>query len=485
MVNDLTNGERFPLMKIPNQKKQQKSAFEEKCDSLKEGVLSVYHFFKWYSSRIKSKEDLSRAVMFLEDIFLKILMDIKDIDQERSKILRYENTNDIVKTIQSLHQNAMFLHDKIDKWSGKQLEKRADAMRQDMVEDFHKMAEWLRERYSKDKEQVKELVNDLRLTYPEEWFELVGDSFKEHANMVVMGLMLLAIPSHSNSADSEFGTLFDCTMDEYQKSKVWKSAFANWNEQLEDEIEVSDLVEPNKKLKFFRKGLKILNEKEQALLGDFGIAHTNIRNADDKATMGSRIYEHLNSEEEEDNARMETSDLQEYFSYVAQKQYLNEEIDKIKRQFFTTATQKKEDKTQKRRLFKKSVDEGILAECFKEVYDRFFEPKNVEKTERNVLTLIINLFIIAEKKDYFFNSSKPEMKTFFCFCTEKALFQPTPTARTFHNWMSKKKFIDFREKIRQKKLTITDYQSTIYEDYQKIFGIFRGTKKYIEIQDKK
>lgn len=481
------NRENFPLMKMPKQKNLM-SAFDEKCNDLEECVSTVYNLLIWCGFKIKSSSNELRATVFLESVFLQVLMDIKDVSEMRGQLLRNERTDMFKVLLLKLNDNIRTAHKHVSQWhrvlDGEEPTACANAMRQDVVEKFREVVEWLEEQTQnfQVKEQIEKLADELQLNYKMKQFGWTGDGFDAHTNMVVNGLMLLTIPSHSNSADNEFETLFDNTMDELQKNKAWKRAFATWKGQLEDEIELCELVEDKEKLKFFKKGRKILDQREQELLEKFDIAHINICNADDKAMMGRQIYKYLNSDDEEDNAPMGTAELQEYFSYVAQKQYLTEEIDKMN----TAAAQKKEDKTQKRRLFKKEVDESLLAECFKEVYDRFFEPKNVKKTERNVLTLMINLFIIAEKEDYFFNSSKPEIKTFFCFCKDMALFQPTNDQRTLRNWLSKKNFIDFREKIRQKKtLMPTDIQSTIYEDFQDIFALFRRTKKYAEIKDKK
>ena len=211
--------------------------------------------------------------------------------------------------------------------------------------------------------------------------------------------------------------------------------------------------------------------------------HDNIRNASDKATMGSRIYEHLNSSDEESNVRMETADLQEYFSYVAQKQYLNEEIDKIKRPLFTATAQKKEGKSQKRRLFRQEVDESLLAECFNEVYVRFFVKKNVAKMQKpydDVLTLMIYLFIIAEKEGYFFNQ---DMGPFFRFCTTTAQFQPTKAERTFRNRLNNE-FATFREAALKNFHHQKNISKKAIDDYQKVLGIFHLTKKYMEMRKK-
>ena len=482
------NRENFPLMKMPKQKNLM-SAFDEKCSDLEMCVSTVYSFLIWCSSRTKSRNDELRVTVFLESVFLQALMDIKDVSEMRGQLLHNERTGMFKVLLLMMNDNIRTARKYVSQWhrllDGEEPTACANAMRQDVVEKFREVAEWLKEQMQNPqiKERVERLADELQLNYDMKCFGWTGDSFKAHANMVLNGLMLLTIPSLSNIAENEFVPVFDNTMDELQKNKAWKRAFEAWKRKLAEEFDLSDLVEDKEKLKFFKKGWKILDEKEQELLEKFGIVHDNIRNANDRATMGSRIYEHLNSDDEEDNVRMETADLQEYFSYVAQKQYLNEEIDKIKRQFFTTATQKKEDEAQKRRLFKKEVDDGLLAECFNEVYVNFFVQKNVEKMKghyRDVLTLMIYLFIIAEKEGYFF---KPEMRPFFRFCTDKAQFQPTKDERTFRNRLNKE-FKAFRETALKNFPMKKDIESLEFKDYRKILGIFHDTKKYDEMRDK-
>lgn len=482
------NRENFPLMKMPKQKNLM-SAFDEKCNDLEECVSAVYNLLIWCGFKIKSSSNELRATVFLESVFLQILMNIKDVCQMRGQLLRNEKTDMFKDLLLMLNDNIRTVRKYVSQWhrllDGEEPTACANAMREDMVEGFREVAEWLEEqaRNPQIRERIEKLADELQLNYSTKCFGWTGDGFKAHANMVMNGLMLLTIPSLSNVPENEFGQVFDNTMDEFQKNKAWQRAFEAWKRKLTEEFDLRDLVEDKDKLEFFKKGRKILDEQEQELLEKFGIMHDNIRNASDRSTMGSRIYEHLNSDDEEDNARMGTADLQEYFSYVAQKQYLNEEIDKIKRPLFSATAQKKEGKPQKRRLFKQEVDESLLAECFNEVYVRFFVKKNVEKMQGqydDVLTLMIYLFIIAEKEGYFFNQ---DMGPFFRFCTNTAQFQPAKTERTFRNHLNDE-FAAFREAALKNFHNQKNISKKAIDDYHKVLGIFHETKKYVEMRKK-
>jgi len=68
----------FPFMKMPKLKSST-SDFDEKCADLEDCISKVYNFFIWYGSRTKSRHDELRSILFLECLFLQILVDIKDI----------------------------------------------------------------------------------------------------------------------------------------------------------------------------------------------------------------------------------------------------------------------------------------------------------------------------------------------------------------------------------------------------------------------
>lgn len=222
----------FPFMKMPKLKSST-SDFDEKCADLEYCILKVYNFFIWYGSRTKSRYDELRSILFLECLFLQILVDIKDIFSMRGKQLYDERTNKFKGLLVLLNENMRMGSHFIRRSNNCLMEELNSKtsyiaiMRWDVVEGFRNLSPWLRFEIEKpvNKERCRMLADELGLIYQMKLFGCVGDSFEQHTNMVLNGLMLLAIPSMPDTLSDDFCTLFDNSIAELKDSKSWKWSF--------------------------------------------------------------------------------------------------------------------------------------------------------------------------------------------------------------------------------------------------------------------
>lgn len=481
--NDQSLEGNYPFMKMPK-RDVPTSDFEEKCADLMECILLVYHFFMWYGSLNKNQRDELRSIIFLEGLFLQMLVDIKDICQMRGKKLCYE-FNDKFKDVLVELNNRMRKGTQYIRKSNKCLvselnseTSRMDSLRQDVVEGFRALSGWLRNELTQppNRQRAEELADELELSYDMRQFGCIGDSFEQHTNMVMNGLMLLACPSMPCTQTDAYCELFDNSVAELLCNKSWKYALDSWKRKIVKAYELRDIVEDKDKVVFLKKLWAAIDAEEQSFLDVFGIVADNTRSVSEKATMGFRIYEHLNVDSFDEAPRMTIDDLHHYLLFVIQKQYLDDEIDRLKPKH--NQSDKKSKK--KRRLFKPNVDIGHLKECLNEVYYRFClvnekDRETLDGEYNDLLTIIVYLYIICESEGYFENADKGP---FFKFCTEKVGFVTEKTDRTFRNRFDqlenvyKKYCLKGSNKLSEK----------TEDDFQKVLRIFRGKSNYEKLR---
>ena len=477
--NDQNKKGQYPFMKMPKWEVST-SDFEEKLADLGYFILQqVYPFFMWYGSITKSRKDEIRSILFLEGLFLQMLVFIKDIFQMRGKKL----CNEYAYKFKDILTEKMRKGTKYIRLSNHCLEEELNSetscvafMRQDVVSGFRELSGWLQDELQKPgtKERMEALADELGLNYDMRMYGCFGDNFEQHTNMVLNGLMLMSLPSMPDTQTEDFCRLFDNSIAEMQASRAVKWAFESWKKKIGKEYDLNDIMEDKDKVVYLKKIWKAVDEQEQAFLDGFGIVADNTRSTTEKATMAFRIYHNLNMDEVEDSPRMETADLQQYLLFVIQKQYLDEEIDRLKPKPLS------KKKAAKRNLFKLYVDLEHLKACLNEVYNRFYivDDKDKAKLEgdfNDLMTIMVYLYIICEMEGLFENADRGP---FFKFCTEEVGFETDKTDRTFRNRFKELKKV--HEKYCEKpSLRLNE---KIENDFQRVLRIFRGKINYDKLR---
>ena len=235
---------------------------------------------------------------------------------------------------------------------------------------------------------------------------------------------------------------------------------------------------------YLKKIWKALDEQERELLRGYGIVADLTRSPKERATMGFRIYNHLNADTLDGAPCMSANDLQQYFLYGVQKQWIDDEIDRLKPPFAFGKMPSLQIKKVKKmyRLFKPNVNLTWMKDSLNEVYCRFQvygEKETLMGKHNDLMTLMVYLYIICEMEGFFEDAYKHVNKVpFFKFCTEEAQFYTTKDNRTFRNRF------DHVEDV-YKKFCLHGSQKldeTVEKDFQKVLRIFHGTKFYEKLK---
>ena len=480
--NDQNKKGQYPLMRMPR-REVSTSEFEEKLADLDCFILQqVYPFFMWYGSITKSRNDDIRSILFLDGLFLQMLVSIRDISQMRGKKLCNENAYKFKDILTELNEK-MRKGTQYIRRSNHCLEEELNSetscvafMRQDVVSGFRELSGWLQEELQKpgNKERVEALADELGLNYDMRMYGCFGDNFEQHTNMVLNGLMLLSLPSMPEKQTEDFCKLFDNSIAEMLANRSVKWASESWKKKISKEYDLNDIVEDKDKVVYLKKIWKAVDEQGQAFLDGFGIVADNTRSTTEKTTMAFRIYHNLNMDEVEDYPRMEMADLQQYLLFVIQKQYLDEEIDRLK------PKPPSKNKPAKRNLFKQNVDQEHLKACLNDVYNRFYtvDEKDKAKLEgkpNDILAVMVYLYIICEMEGYFENADKGP---FFKFCKEEVGFTTYKTDRTFRN-----RFDDLEDVYRKYCLKgSSKLEKETENDFLQVLRIFHGKPDYEKLR---
>ncbi len=478
--NDQNKRGNYPLMKMPR-RDVPTSGFEERFAELNGFILQhVYPFFMWYGSITKSHNDEVRSILFLEGLFLQMLTFIRGIFEKRGKKLCNEHASqfkDILTELnEKMRKGTKFIH-----LSNRCLQDElnteascAAAMRQDVVAGFRDLSGWLHEELHRpgNRERAEALADELGLNYNMSQYGCIGDSFEQHTNMVLNGLMLLAMPLMPDTLTEDYSRLFDNSIAEMQANRSVKWAFESWRKKIEKEYELNSIVEDHNKVVYLKDLWKVVDEQEQTFLDGFGIVADNTRSVAERATMGFRIYEHLNADTFDNAPCMTSNDLRQYLLYVIQKQFLDDEIDRLK------PPPPGRKKGNNRRLFKQKVDQRHLVACMSEVYNRFYIVKDKVKLEgryNDLMAVIVYLYIICDMEGYFENADKVP---FFEFCKEKAGFVTDKTDRTFRN-----RFDQLDDVYKKYCLKGSNkLQEATENDFLKVMRIFHGKVNYEKLR---
>lgn len=486
--NDQSQGGNYPFMKMPR-REVSTSDFEEKCKDLIRLILQVYDFFMWYGSLDKGQRDELRSILFLEGLFLQMLLSIKDICLMRGKKLCYEFSDKfkelLVQINKRMRKGTQYIR-KSNQCLMEELKSETShvtAMRKDVVEGFRNLSGWLHSELAQppNKQFAEKLVDESDLLYDMRLYGCIGDSFEQHTNMVMNGLMLLACSSMPDTQSGDYRALFDNSIAELHGNRSWKNAMDSWKRRITKAYDLRDIVEDKDKVVFLKKIWAELDRKEQELLDRFGIDAENTRYESERATMGFRIYRNLNMDEQEGFPRMEITDLQQYLLFVIQKQYLDDEIARLKPTPVVKTIQKPaNEKKKSRRLFKQNVDLKHLKACMNEVYCSFclVDDKDKFKLEgkhNDPLTIMVYLYIICAMEGYFENADKGP---FYKFCTEEVGFEAEKTDRTFRN-----RFDQLQDVYRKYYLkSRNQLEEETENDFQKVLRIFRGKINYDKLR---
>ena len=491
MSNDQKARGYYPFMRMPKQKPTT-SDFKKKCDDLRECIQKAYPFFMWYGSIIKSRGSELRSILFLESLFLQILENIKEIFMMRGKILCDECT-DMFKGLLVELNNEMHRGTKFIRLSNRCLANELNSgnpsiisLRQEIVDGFRDLAGWLRVEAQKtaNKERAEALADELGLNYEMKLFGCTGDSFKHHTNMVLNGLILLSFPSMPDTQTDDFCELFNNSIAELQASKSWKWAFDSWRKKILKAYDLNDIVEDKHKVVYLKGIWKALDEQEQELLGRYNIVADTTRSSYEKATMGFRIYDNLNGNALDEAPRMSADDLQQYLLFVGQKQWLDDEIVRLKPKpvIMVMSNPPSRKVEEKYRLFKPNVNLSFMKECLNEVYCRFYvdeEKETLTGKYDDLITLMVYLYIICEIEGCFDDAYKTANKVpFFKFCTQEAQFETTKDNRTFRNRFEHVGNV-YKKFCLHSSLKLDE---TTESDFRKVSRIFHGTKFYEKLK---
>lgn len=491
--NDFQTKGNYPFMKMPK-RELETSDFDEKLADLGSFILQrVYPFFMWYGSITKGRGDELRSILFLEGLFLQMLLAIREIFLMRGKKLCNECTDKFKDILVELNEKMRKGTQYIQR-SNRCLEEELNSetscvasMRQDILNGFRELSGWLHEELGKanNKKRAEALADELELHYNMKQYGCIGDNFEQHTNMVLNGLMLLSLPSMPDTQTDDFCLLFDNSIAELKARRSWRWAFDSWRKKIDKEYDLNDIVEDKDKVVYLKEIWKALDEQEQEFLGRFNIVADPTRSTTEKATMGFRIYEHLNADTFDDSDRMTTDDLQQYLLFVVQKHWLDDEICRLKPKHIVDVQPNPPSKKvkKKRPLFKPDTNLAYLKGCMNMVYQRFCideDKETLEGDHNDLMAIMVYLYIICDTEGYFEDAYKDTNKVpFFKFCVEDVGFETTMKDRTFRNRFDQ--LIDVYKKYclhTSQKLNVKTEK-----DYQKVLGIFHGKKYYKKLRE--
>ena len=354
--------------------------YASKCNDLEECICQVYAFFMWYGSTPKSLRNGLFSILFLESMFLQVLLDIKHILEMRSKGLHDELTdkfrgllammNDQMhRGISYIRSSSIFAESELP---GKNLP--MAALRQDVTGDFSKLADWLKGLTHKPQNKIlaKGLIDELGLNYQKRLFGVMGDSFELHTNMVMNALMLLAVPSHSDASQEKFAELFKNSYGTFCRSSYCKEGLEVMWAKAEDYYLASGIVTNEQKMLYLKK---LWGEKKtdiRTFLEQRGVNYTNLNSNENVGKMGQRLYHALNADANATGQRMSNDDLCLYFLKEAQLASLATEIERLKLIH--------EDPTPGKAFFAEHVKRAELRKAlYKTIYEEQGLKKNGEK----------------------------------------------------------------------------------------------------------
>ncbi len=356
------------------------SEFDEKCIGLEQRILKVYHFFMWYGSMIKNRSDELRSIIFLDGLFLQMLKDIKDIYTKRDQKLYNEFTG-LFKDLLVLMNDKMHNGTCYIRCSSICLETELASedsctalMRRDVVEGFRELSEWMKEvtQDSKNREKAKKMIDELGLNYQKRMFGCIGDNFEQHTNMVLNGLILLAIPSHTDATDEEFAELFKNSYKAFHQSSYCKEELEVQASEVDDEYSEYDSLTPERRVAHLKKLWGAKKAEIRSFLGQLGISYTNTISDVCMGRMGRKLYETLNTDIGEHDRKMSNDELCHYFMKEAQLEYLASEI--------IRARTVKDDPTPGKEFFAETVKRSDLRQAlYKTIYEEQGVSKNGEK----------------------------------------------------------------------------------------------------------
>lgn len=341
--NENIAGNGTPPMRLPKQE-DAKFSFEEMCQDLGECITKCYEFFMWYGGNDKCLRDEIRSTIFLECLFLWMLSDISYIMQKRGRLLLDESVSLFTKLLKMLNDKMRTGHLFITSSSNTlQDETNGEtecfaASRLDVVEAFREHGKWLCKLTADagNRSRAKLLANRLQLNYPMKMFGCMGDEFAQHANMVLNGLMLLAIPSLANGEDKDFVQVFQDSIDTFRKGSAWQTLAAQLEEKLEHDLKNKNCESYAAKMARVKEvWWKPKREAIEAYLSGFGITYVNVLSPAYMGQLGRQLYERLNgiridAKDDSPLVKMTNDDLCQYLRMESELQYFASKIEKYR-----------------------------------------------------------------------------------------------------------------------------------------------------------
>lgn len=328
----------YPLIN-PKTFRSGKTGYELNCERLKKGLCNVFHYNEWLDSVDKPEYETLLSTICVEFRFLHMVNCIKTLyEWHTGRLLNIRQSffmdllHQVGKRMQTLmefvHKSHRLLREMLTE------DDSLTAHRNELVEEFRKQTDWL---YAiTAKEETHKMANTLfkkeELNYNPALFITQGDSFSDHSVAVMNGLIVLSLPTTLNRTDDEYVEMFDKSYQDFLRSKEWQCRWPEWALEVDNKCEIFVQNELGTKKEYLKSIWNRVYRCEDELLRKFGIQHVNVAEYKGKAIMGRRLYESLNRKarcKDSETPSMTDTDLQEYFIYLAEKQYLTEEIDKL------------------------------------------------------------------------------------------------------------------------------------------------------------
>lgn len=372
-------GEMVPLIETPQQE-YSTSEYDKKCNDLEEFIKKVHCYFMWYSSKEKDRCGELCSIVYLECLFLQMLRSIRGVLGLRS-IGLYNESIDKFKGLLGLMNGQMQRGTSYIRHLNDCL--RADLatddsytffIRRDVADGFGELAGWVKGlTYDPQNEKrAKELIDELGLNYSKRMFGCIGDNFEQHANMVMNGLMLLAIPSHIDAGDNKFAELYKNSLEAFGKCNYCKECIEVLSSEIDDGYNAKGISTNAQKIEHLKKLWGDKKAEIRRFLSQLDVSYTNTTSNAGIGNMGRKLYEALNLDSEKPDRKMSNNQLRCYFKKEVELSYIASEIERLKTF--------KEDPTPGKEFFAENVKRSILHQAlYKTIHEEQGLRRNGEK----------------------------------------------------------------------------------------------------------
>ena len=333
----------------PKVLRSMKSDYERDCEKLNNQLCNVFNYNVWLDSVDKFEFETLLVIICVEIRFLHMLRCLRELYEWRTdRIIDMRPSffldmlNRVAKRMQTLtdyvHKSHRLLRHMLHE--GDVLWEK----RQELAADFRKETEWLYAMTADGemRKLAKKMFKKQELHYNPAMFVTKGDSFGDHSVAVMNGLIVLYLPAAHEKSNEDYEKMFDKSYQDFLESGFWRDKQAEWNLEIESSCEIYVREGFGNRLEFLKGIWNSAYRCEDELLRKFGIQHVNVSCGNGKAMMSRRLYEALNRNTpsaDDDTLKMTYSDLQEFFLYIAERQYLAELMKKTEELENTVTTE--------------------------------------------------------------------------------------------------------------------------------------------------